>query len=500
MMTESGFFRDAAAAGSLAPAVSSVPPDLAPGRLIADKYELVRKVGVGAMGEVWAAKHLSLDEEVAIKLVLRDVLHEDGSTADGRFLIEARVANQLSRKTRHIVSVTDHGDDGPVAYLVMELLHGESLDVRLGRSGPLPLDKVLPVIHQVARALSVAHGDGIVHRDLKPGNVFVTIDEEGRALVKILDFGIAKINASAEDAPSSSLDAHRNVSSKDAKHATMRGFLLGTPAYMSPEQAQAKPLDHRADVWALAVITYYLLTAQFPFDGESAEQLFGRLIKAEAAPIATYRSDLPHAVSELFATAFAPRIEDRFATADAFSGALHRAAGKRPRTGSNPRAQGISLPPPSRSPASVTSPVGSTVDSKSTAGLPLARKRSLVMAAVLLLAVGAGGGLWVARDRTLPAGLAAGAIDATSSGGQARGSRDDAIPAPAPSSGTATPGADGRAGPRGASTAGRTSEVPAAGNLGAQIATTAAIPPVAPPAARAPAPARAKPADRSEVF
>src|SRR5690606_34027321 len=101
----------------------------------------------------------------------------------------------------HIVSVTDHGEHGPYAYLVMELLAGESLDVRLARTGPLPIEKVIPLVYQVARALSVAHGDGIVHRDLKPSNVFVTVDEEGKALVKILDFGIAKLRASMQRMP-----------------------------------------------------------------------------------------------------------------------------------------------------------------------------------------------------------------------------------------------------------------------------------------------------------
>ena len=149
---------------------ASVPPGLEAGMLIANKYELTRKLGTGAMGEVWAAKHLSLEEEVAIKLVRREVEHGDGTNAEERFLLEARVSAALSRKTRHIVNVTDHGDDGPLAYLVMELLDGESLDVRLARKGPLSLAQVVPIISQIARGLAVAHSEGIVHRDLKPSN------------------------------------------------------------------------------------------------------------------------------------------------------------------------------------------------------------------------------------------------------------------------------------------------------------------------------------------
>src|SRR3954466_1851428 len=123
----------------------SVPPGLAAGVIVGDKYELVRKLGTGAMGEVWAARHKSLREEVAIKLVMRNVDHGDGTSAESRFLLEARVAAALSRKTRHIVAVTDHGHDGNLGYLVMELLEGESLDARMARTGPLPLAKVVPM-------------------------------------------------------------------------------------------------------------------------------------------------------------------------------------------------------------------------------------------------------------------------------------------------------------------------------------------------------------------
>ena len=334
MKTERDFFGPAAPEPR-----SSVPPNLAPGICIAGKYELRRKVGSGAMGDVWAARHVSLGEEVAVKLVLRDVFHGDGSSADSRFLLEARVASQLSRKTRHVVSVTDHGEDGPYAYLVMELLAGESLDARLARMGPMPLAKVIPIVYQLARALSVAHADGIVHRDLKPSNVFVTVDEEGKALIKILDFGIAKLRASMRRVP---------ITAGDAKHSTLRGFLLGTPAYMSPEQARGKTIDHRADVWALAVIAYHLLTGQFPFDGETPEDLFARLCRFEPTPISTWRSDLPSVLGDLFSLAFSERLDERFQSAVAFAGALEQIETLQLRMGgSAPEPMGaISLPPP----------------------------------------------------------------------------------------------------------------------------------------------------------
>ncbi len=305
------------------PRSASVPPGLAAGMIVAGKYELVRKIGSGAMGEVWAARHKTLDEEVAIKLVVRGVDHEDGTSAESRFLLEARVAAALSRKTRHIVAVTDHGEDGALGYLVMELLAGESLDQRLLRTGALPIEKVAPMITQIARGLSIAHGEGVVHRDLKPSNVFVTLDEDGNAVAKVLDFGIAKLR--------------RNQ--RKATHATQRGFLLGTPAYMSPEQARGKQLDHRADVWALAVIAYHMLTGEFPFDGESGEDLFARLIRIEPIAIRDRKPDLPQIVGNFFERAFATRIEDRFQSALALAGAFEQL---------EPMSAGmkLSLPPP----------------------------------------------------------------------------------------------------------------------------------------------------------
>lgn len=435
MLTESGFFQEEATS-ERAPCSSrsSVPPDLAPGRRIASgKYELFRKIGVGAMGEVWAAKHLSLDDEVAIKLVLRDVQHEDGSTADGRFLVEARVARLLSRKTRHVVSVTDHGADGDMAYLVMELLSGEALDARLARAGPLPIEKVVPLIKQVARALSVAHAEGIVHRDLKPGNVFLTLDEEGNPLIKILDFGIAKLTSDPPDREGGEARTPVGVSVHEAKQKTLRGFLLGTPAYMSPEQARGRNVDHRADVWALAVITYHLLTAQFPFDGKDAEELFRRLVRVQAYPITDHRTDLPPAMSDLFAKAFARRIDDRFASAEEFAIALDDAAGNRtpvklslpPSALRKPAPLESSLPPSAlRKPAPLES-------SLIAAGVPRGGRRVSVIAGAVVLATF--GALAVGYDRFMrpepPAsGLSAGAL-AT---GTPPVPRDDRIPPPEP--------------------------------------------------------------------
>ena len=161
------------------------------GQLIAGKYELVRLIGKGAMGEVWLATHNSLGGEFAIKLVKPgdDV---DDDNAAGRFQLEAQISAKLSRRTRHIIAVSDHGEENGLAYLVMELLEGESLEQRIQRSGALSLAETVAIVMQISRALEQAHNEGIFHRDLKPANVFVTRDEDGRMLVKVLDFGIAR--------------------------------------------------------------------------------------------------------------------------------------------------------------------------------------------------------------------------------------------------------------------------------------------------------------------
>ena len=360
---ESGFFG------------GELPEAPEPGMVLADRYELLRKIGSGSMGDVWAARHQSLGEEVAIKLVVQRTA-ADGSSTASRFLFEARVAAQLSRKTRHIVTVTDHGEHGAHAYLVMELLRGESLEARLERGGPLEPAQVTPVLHQIARALSVAHADGIVHRDLKTSNVFVTIDEEGRALVKILDFGIAKARGSVRRLP---VAGALNVLASN--HETLDGFLLGTPPYMSPEQACGAAVDHRADVWALGVMAYHLLTNEFPFDAETPESMLAKICSMQPTPITDHRPELPPAIASLFAHAFADSIRDRYQTAVDFAHAFELAARSELRA--------ITLPPGEKTATlEARMPMGTII----AAGVPRRRKLAPLLFAALF-AIGIVGAL-----------------------------------------------------------------------------------------------------------
>ena len=277
------------------------------GQIVAGKYDLVRLLGKGAMGEVWLARHVSLGGEFAIKLVRPEAQDADDS-AIARFQQEAQVSAKLSRKTRHIVSVSDHGEEGGLAYLVMELLEGESLETRISRAGVLDLPETTAIVTQVARALGQAHTEGIVHRDLKPANVFLTTDEDGRLLVKLLDFGIARTT---------------HLPGNRSPFATGKDMVLGTPSYMSPEQARGLPsLDHRCDLWALAVVGYEALTGTIPWQGESIEDIFLSICTHEWTPILARRADLPLGLEGFFARSFANKLNARFSTAAELSEAF----------------------------------------------------------------------------------------------------------------------------------------------------------------------------------
>jgi len=271
------------------------------GQVVAKKYELVRLLGRGSMGEVWSAHHQTLREQVAIKILAwppKGEDTEDPSVALERFRFEAQVAARLSRKTRHIARVTDYGEDDGLPYIVMELLDGEGLDAALRSRGTIAPVEVAEIITQIARALGQAHAEGVAHRDLKPANVFLSRDEDGRLLVKLLDFGIAR-----------TIRAHHLLGT----FTTERGFVFGTPGYMSPEQTRASPkLDHRCDLWALATIAYQMLTGHLPVDGSDAEEVMKNVCAGRIVPLRKRDPRMPEAVDAFFERAFADRVDDRF--------------------------------------------------------------------------------------------------------------------------------------------------------------------------------------------
>src|SRR6516162_1918983 len=217
-------------------------------------YEILSAIGAGGMGEVYRARDTKLGRDVAIK-VLPDAFARDFARMS-RFGREAKLLASLNHP--NIASIYGLEDSGSTHALVMELDEGPTLADRI-RQGPLPLEDVLKIARQMADALEYAHEKSIIHRDLKPANIKVAADDT----VKILDFGLAK--ALEEDAASVDISTSPTLS----RMATMQGVLLGTAAYMSPEQAKAKPVDRRTDIWAFGCVLYEMLTGKMAFSGET---------------------------------------------------------------------------------------------------------------------------------------------------------------------------------------------------------------------------------------
>ena len=213
--------------------------------VIGDRYRLLRKVGEGAMGEVYEAEHVLLHRKVAVKLLQRRIAADP--EASTRLQREARSTSGLAHP--NVVDTLDFGFAGGQAFLVMEWLDGENLDDLVAR-GPLEIATALDIAAQTCAGVAAAHDRGVIHRDLKPANLFLTRDHRGELLVKVLDFGIAKI-------------------ALHETKLTATGVLMGTPNYMAPEQAEGQPIDARTDIYALGVILYEMLTGTVPFVGET---------------------------------------------------------------------------------------------------------------------------------------------------------------------------------------------------------------------------------------
>jgi serine/threonine-protein kinase len=269
-----------------------------PGDLVDGKYRIVRLIGEGGMGVVYEARHEHLGTSVALKFLHPDLAQRPVLVA--RFLQEARVSASI--KSPHVTQVIDV-DQTPegAAYLVMELLEGESLEKRLERGAPLPIAEAVDIAVQILSALEVAHREGIVHRDLKPDNVWLTPAPSGPH-VKLLDFGIAKLKRSAE---------FRAVT-------TRPGSMMGTPAYMAPEQAiSADQVDQRADLYSLGVILYETLCGSRPVDAEEPQQILERLVRGEVHPLRSKNPNVPPALASIVDRMVAPNPDERPPSAEA---------------------------------------------------------------------------------------------------------------------------------------------------------------------------------------
>jgi len=263
------------------------------GQVVAERFEIVKPIDQGGMGAVYEAKHVTLGRRFAVKF-LRPELCADPRTL-ARFEQEAQAAGKL--ESEHICSIVDVGeaDDGTPC-LVMEYLAGESLADVLSDLGPLPISRAVDLVRQIARGLEVAHRERIIHRDLKPKNLILCRRSDGTDLVKIVDFGIAKL-----------------AGTEPSAGTTTTGNAPGTPHYMSPEQARGdKNLDERTDIYALGVIAYELLSGKKPHPGDSYNAIIYQILSKQPVPLREHRPEVPEGLARVVSRAMATDPADRF--------------------------------------------------------------------------------------------------------------------------------------------------------------------------------------------
>jgi eukaryotic-like serine/threonine-protein kinase len=338
-------------------------------------------LGEGGMGEVFIAEHSMLGRRAAVKVLRPEYSHRPEIVA--RFFNEARAATQISDPG--IVQIFDFGQapDGS-AYIVMELLEGETLDRRMIRQQVLPIPEALRLIRQVATSLATAHSRGIVHRDLKPENIFIVRDPEvaGGERTKILDFGIAKLFG-------------------DQGVKTQTSAVMGTPTYMSPEQCRGSgQVDHRADIYSLGCVLYLLVTGRFVFEAEGSGDLIAMHLRESPQPPSTKANWIPAALDRLILRCLAKNPAERFQTGTELASAISTLL----ETGTLPQASGpnhvaptIALRQPSSSPPTTLSSATGSVSAKS---MPPTKRRTglvvgffgMIVAGVVIAVVALQGG------------------------------------------------------------------------------------------------------------
>ncbi|HRI66492.1 MAG TPA: serine/threonine-protein kinase [Polyangium sp.] len=279
------------------------------GRHITPTLKLVREIGKGGMGRVWAAENLSLGSPVAIKMMFPGYADDEKSTT--RFKQEAQRAARV--RNPHVATIFDHGVTAEgEPFIVMEWLEGETLAQRIQRNGPLPVDEIELLVGQTAKALAAAHRLGVVHRDVKPANLFI-VDNGGEPFVKVVDFGIAK--------------------QMDAETDTTTNTFLGSPAYMSPEQyINPKQVDFRTDLWSLGVVAYEALTGVQPFSAETRIALALAITNGRFILPTELQRDLPWMIDHWISRALGVDPEKRFGSATEMAESLIFALESRPKS------------------------------------------------------------------------------------------------------------------------------------------------------------------------
>jgi len=276
------------------------------GTVLEGAYQITRLIGEGGMGAVYEAIQLRLNKRVAVKVMARELAFNREAFA--RFHREAEITSHLGHP--HLVNVIDFGmADSGEPYMVMEYLDGEDLDHRIRVAGRLPLETAVHITKQVASALAAAHAQDVVHRDLKPANIFLLRVPGESDFVKVLDFGISKMKTART-------------------RLTRKLAVMGTPNYMSPEQAMGRvdEIDHRADQWSLACITWEMLSGRGPFLADESVAVIYQVINVEPQPLAARVPDLPAGVEPVLRRALSKRMINRYPSIRDFSRALQEAA------------------------------------------------------------------------------------------------------------------------------------------------------------------------------
>jgi serine/threonine-protein kinase len=376
-----------------------------PGQILLGKYRIERVLGMGGMGVVVAATHVTLEERVAIKFLLPQALSSGEAVA--RFLREARAAVRI--KSEHVARVHDVGQlENGAPYMIMEYLDGADLGSIGQRRGALPIEEAVEFVLQACEALAEAHALGIVHRDLKPANLFLVTRADGTPSVKVLDFGISKVTG---------------LSSSGADLGmTKTTTVMGSPLYMSPEQmASSRDVDARTDIWALGAILYELLTGTVPFQADTITQLCAMILQQPAPPLRNARPDAPAGLAEVIVRSLEKDRSRRFTTVAEFAHSLAPFAPRRARLSIERVARVIegaglggtqpnldeAMPPSSRMGSGTGAAWGASGIEKRGSGRVIG-----IAAALVLLAGGAAAGVFLLKGHGAEPPLAAPPVEA----------------------------------------------------------------------------------------
>jgi eukaryotic-like serine/threonine-protein kinase len=403
------------------------------GEVLAGKYRVERVLGVGGMGVVVAAYHLMLERRVAVKFLLPDAMLNPEVVA--RFAREARAAVKI--ESEHVARVIDVGElPNGSPYMVMEYLEGSDLARVVTQRGALPVEEAVNYVLQASEALAEAHAHGIVHRDLKPANLFLTRRADGSMHVKVLDFGISK--------------AATNANTPDMG-LTKTASVMGSPLYMAPEQMRStRTVDARADIWALGVILYELLTGRVPFEATTMPELCAMVLTEEPPSLGSLRPEVPTALVAAVARCLEKDPKRRFDNVSAFANAIANFGPARSRTSAERisrvlREAGVTTesvaPPPEVAPAVTTSPenaaaaartgdsTNSTWSPATTGGSGTKKPRSIALFAAAGAVLVAAGGIAVMKFRSAgDAAPDAGSAEAASASAPAMATETRIVP------------------------------------------------------------------------